>query len=174
MISFRKYTAAETYRLSQCTFYDEVEKLRPWVALALNWTRVQAVIANIHFLYLKAVLVFVSNTGHYGHPRVHGPLVVSCENDACTVQPGSFRDPIQQVAPELTRDIWLHYLEKIHLTKEHKCFLCTKRYNVCCQNHISLICLIQLVCFCVITVIQLWVCSVILCSFRALERINTH
>lgn len=81
------------------TFHDEVEELWPWVALALDGACVLAVVTYIHFLYLEAVLVLVPDAGHNGHARVHGPLVVPCENDAGAVQPGAFRDPIQQVAP---------------------------------------------------------------------------
>lgn len=43
------------------TFYNEVEQLWPWVALTLNGACVLAVIGYIHPLYLKAVLVFVSD-----------------------------------------------------------------------------------------------------------------
>lgn len=86
------------------TFNNKIEELWPWVAFTLNGTSVLAVISYIHFLYLKAVLVFVTNAGHNGHTWVHRPLVISCEYDARAVQPGSFRDPIQQVAPMMTRD----------------------------------------------------------------------
>lgn len=85
------------------TFYNEVEELWPWVTLTLNRACVKAIISYIHFLYLKAVLMFVSNTGHYGHTWIHRPLVIPCEYDAWAVQPGSFRDPIQQVAPGSTK-----------------------------------------------------------------------
>lgn len=81
------------------TFHDEVEELRPRVALTLDGARVLAVVAYIHFLYLKAVLVLIPDAGHDGHAWVHGPFVVPCENDAGAIQPGAFRDPIQQVAP---------------------------------------------------------------------------
>lgn len=81
------------------TFYDEVEKFRSRAPLALDGARVEAVIGDINLRYLKAVLMFVPNARHDGHARVHRPLVVPCEDDAGAVQPGSFRDPIQQVAP---------------------------------------------------------------------------
>lgn len=81
------------------TFHNEVEELWPWVALTLDGACVLAVVAYIHFLYLKAVLVLIPNTGHNGHAWVHGPFVIPCENDAWAIQPGAFRDPIQQVAP---------------------------------------------------------------------------
>lgn len=96
---------AEDVRLSAgtsgqtLTFHDEVEEFRSRAALALDGARVEAVVADVHLRYLKAVLVFVPDARHDGHPRVHRPLVVSCEYDAGAVQPGSFRDPIQQVAP---------------------------------------------------------------------------
>lgn len=77
------------------TFYNEVEQLWPWVALTLNGARVLAVIGYIHPLYLKAVLVFVSDAWHNGHTWVHRPLVISCKYDAWAIQPGSFWDPIQ-------------------------------------------------------------------------------
>lgn len=64
------------------TFDNEVEELWPWVALALDGACVLAVVGYIHFLYLKAVLVFVPDAGHDGHTRVHGPFVVPCEYDA--------------------------------------------------------------------------------------------
>lgn len=81
------------------TFYDEVEEFWSGAALALDGACVEAVVGDVHLRYLKAVLVFVPNARHDGHTRVHRPLVVSCEYDAGAVQPGSFRDPIQQVAP---------------------------------------------------------------------------
>lgn len=81
------------------TFYDEVEEFWSGASLALDGARVETVVGDVHLRYLKAVLVFVPDTRHDGHTRVHRPLVVSCENDAGAVQPGSFRDPIQQVAP---------------------------------------------------------------------------
>lgn len=81
------------------TFYDEVEEFWSGAPLTLDGTCVEAIVGDVHLRYLKAVLVFVPNARHDGHPRVHRPLVVSCENDAGAVQPGSFRDPIQQVAP---------------------------------------------------------------------------
>lgn len=87
------------------TFYDQVEDLWLRVALTLNGARVLAVVRYVHFLNLKAVLVFIPNAGHNGDTWVHRPLVVPCEYDAGAVQPGSFRDPIQQVAPTMTRDI---------------------------------------------------------------------
>lgn len=90
--------AGHTHR-GKRTFHDEVEELWPRVALTLDGARVLAVVAYIHFLYLKAVLVLVPDAGHNGHARVHGPFVVPCEYDARAVQPGAFRDPIQQVAP---------------------------------------------------------------------------
>lgn len=81
------------------TFYDEVEEFWPRAALALDGARVQAIVGDIDLRYLKAVLMFVPDARHNGHARVHRPLVVPCEYDAGAVQPGSFRDPIQQVAP---------------------------------------------------------------------------
>lgn len=87
------------WRRGRRTFHDEVEELWPRVALTLDGARVLAIVAYIHFLYLKAVLVLVPDAGHNGHARVHGPFVVPCEYDARAVQPGAFRDPIQQVAP---------------------------------------------------------------------------
>lgn len=64
------------------TFHNEVEELWPWVALTLDGACVLAVVAYIHFLNLKAVLVLVADAGHNGHTWVHGPFVVPCENDA--------------------------------------------------------------------------------------------
>lgn len=64
------------------TFYNKVEELWPRVTLTLDGARVLAVVSYIHFLYLKAVLMFVSDTGHDGHTGVHRPLVVPCEYDA--------------------------------------------------------------------------------------------
>lgn len=81
------------------TFDDEVEEFWSGAALALDGARVEAIVADIHLRYLKAVLVFVPDSWHDGHARVHRPLVVPCEYDAGAVQPGPFRDPIQQVAP---------------------------------------------------------------------------
>lgn len=81
------------------TFYDEVEEFWSGAALALDGARVEAVVGDVHLRYLKAVLVFVADARHDGHAGVHRPLVVPREYDAGAVQPGSFRDPIQQVAP---------------------------------------------------------------------------
>lgn len=64
------------------TFYNKVEELWPWVALTLNGACVLAIISYIHSLYLKAVLMFVSNAGHNGHTWIHRPLVIPCEYDA--------------------------------------------------------------------------------------------
>lgn len=86
------------------TFNNEVEELWPRVAFTLNGACILAVIAYIHFLYLKAVLMFVANAGNNGHTWVHRPLVIPCKYDAWAIQPGSFRDTIQQVAPMMTRD----------------------------------------------------------------------
>lgn len=81
------------------TFYDEVEEFWSRAALALDGACVEAVVGDINLRYLKAVLMFVPDARHDGHAWVHRPLVVPCEYDAGAVQPGSFRDPIQQVAP---------------------------------------------------------------------------
>lgn len=81
------------------TFHDEIEELWPWVAFALDGACVLAVVAYIHFLYLKAVLMLIPDAGHNGHAWVHGPFVVPRKNDAWAIQPGAFRDSIQQVAP---------------------------------------------------------------------------
>lgn len=80
--------------LALLTFYNKVEKFWPSVPLTLIWACVLAVIGYVHFLYLKAVLVFVANIGHYRDTGVYGPLVVPCEYDAWAIQPGSFSDPI--------------------------------------------------------------------------------
>lgn len=64
------------------TFYNKVEELWPRVAFTLNGACVLAIISYIHLLYLKAVLMFVSNTGHNGYAWIHRPLVIPCEYDA--------------------------------------------------------------------------------------------
>lgn len=84
------------------TFYDEVEEFWSRAALALDGARVEAIVGDVHLCYLKAVLMFVSDARHDGDARVHRPLIVPCKYDAGAVQPGSFRDPIQQVAPAAT------------------------------------------------------------------------
>lgn len=57
--------------------------------------------------------MFVSNAGHNGHTWIHRPLVIPCEYDAWAVQPGSFRDPIQQVAPTVKKNICVRSRERL-------------------------------------------------------------
>lgn len=80
-----KETLVHTSIHTSCTihtFHNEVEELWPWVAFTLNGACVLAIIGYIHFLYLKAVLVFVPAAGHNGQSWVHRPLVIPCEYDA--------------------------------------------------------------------------------------------
>lgn len=78
----RTSACTEQQRLSIHTFYNKVEELWPRIALTLNGACVLAVVSYIHLLYLKAVLMFVSNAGHNGHTWIHRPLVIPCEYDA--------------------------------------------------------------------------------------------
>lgn len=84
------------------TFYDEVEEFWSRAAFTLDGACIEAIVGDVHLRYLKAVLMFVPDARHNGHTRVHRPLVVPCKYDAGAIQPGSFRDPIQQVAPTVT------------------------------------------------------------------------